>query len=85
VSPDQSFDRPDLAVVQAVILRQFNLRLKPVFRFSVSMMHVHVEPRLLAREEKEPKSALAKDCRTQELFLRQLTSEISGAIASTLD
>jgi hypothetical protein len=29
VFPDQRFRRPNLAVVQPVILRQFNLRLKP--------------------------------------------------------
>jgi hypothetical protein len=29
VFPDQRFGRPDLAVAQAVILRQFDLRLKP--------------------------------------------------------
>ena len=42
VFPDQRFRRPKLAVVQSVILRQFNLGLKPKFRLSVWMMHVHV-------------------------------------------
>ena len=71
--PDQSLGRPNLAVVQAVILRQFDLRLKPEFRFPVRVMNVHVEPGLLAREEKEPESVLAKDCRAQGLFFRHLT------------
>jgi hypothetical protein len=43
VFPDQSFGRPNLAVVQPVILRQFNARLKPEFRFPVRVMHMHVE------------------------------------------
>ena len=71
--PDQSLGRPNLTVVQAVILRQFNLRLKPELRFPVSMMHMHVKPGFLAREEKEPESVLAKDRRAQGLFFRQLT------------
>jgi hypothetical protein len=73
VFPDQRFGRPNLAVVQAIILRQFKCGLKPEFRFPICVMHVHVEPGFLAREEKEPESILAKDCRAQELLLRQLT------------
>jgi len=73
VIPDQCFGRPNLAVVQAIILRQFNLRLKPELRFAVRVVHVHVEPGFLARKEKEPESVLAKDRRAQRLFLRQLT------------
>jgi hypothetical protein len=48
VFPDQRFRRPNLAVVQPVILRQFNSRLKPEFRFPVRVMHMHAEPGLLA-------------------------------------
>jgi hypothetical protein len=70
VFPDQCFDRPNLAVVQAVILRQFNLRLKPEFGFPISVMDMYVEAGFLAREEKEPESTLAKDCRAQGLFFR---------------
>jgi len=73
VVSEQSLGRPNLAVVQPVILRQFDLRLKPEFRFPVGVVHVHVEPGLLSREEKEPESILAKDCRTQGLFFRHLT------------
>jgi len=68
VFPDQCFGRPNPAVVQAVILRQFNRGLKPELRLPVCVMHVHVKPGFLAREEEEPESVLAKDCRAQELF-----------------
>jgi hypothetical protein len=68
VFPDQCFGRPNLAVIQAVILRQFNRGLKPELRLPVRVMHVHVKPGFLAREEKEPKSILPKDCRAQGLF-----------------
>ena len=73
VFPDQSFGRPKLAVVQAVILRQFNRWLNPELRFPVGVMYMHVEPGFLARKEKESESVLAKDSRAQELFPRQLT------------
>ena len=69
VFPDQSFGRPNLAVVQAVILRQFNLRLNPELRLAICVVHMHVEPRFLAREEKETESILAKDSRAQGLQL----------------
>jgi hypothetical protein len=73
VFSDQILGRPNLAVVQPIILRQFDLRLKAEFRFPVGVVYVHVEPGLLSREEKEPESILAKDCRTQDLFFRHLT------------
>jgi hypothetical protein len=68
VFPDQRFRRPNLAVVQAVILRQFEQRLKPELRFPVGMMHVHVEPGFLARKEKEAE-ILAKDRWTHSILL----------------
>jgi hypothetical protein len=43
VFSDQRFGRPDPAVAQAVILRQFDLRLKPELGFAVSAVDVHVE------------------------------------------
>lgn len=58
--PDQGFGRPNFAVVQGVILRQFNLRLKPELRFAVRVVHMHVKAGFLAREE-EPESILSKD------------------------
>jgi len=68
VFPDQCFGRPNLAVVQAVILRQFNRGLKPELRLPVGVMHMHMKPGFLAREEKEPESVFAKNCRAHGLF-----------------
>jgi len=79
VFSDQSLGRPNLAVAQAVILRQFNLRLKPEFGFPISVMDMYVEAGFFAREEKEPESTLAKDCRAQGLFFRHLTSGVTRA------
>ena len=75
--PDQSLGRPNLAVVQTVILRQFNLRLKPELRFPVRVVHVDVKAGFLTREEKEPESVLAKDSRAQWLFFQHLTSAVT--------
>ncbi len=66
------FGRSNLAVIQAVILRQFNHRLKPELRLPVWMMHVHVEPGFLARKEEEPEPILAENRRAQEASVRQL-------------
>jgi hypothetical protein len=60
VFPDQRFRRPNLAVVQAIILRQFNLRLKPELCFPARVVHMDVQPGLLAREEKEPNPSSRK-------------------------
>lgn len=76
--PDQCFSRPNLAVVQAVILRQFNLRLNPELRFPIRVVHVYMKPGFLAREEKEPKPVLAKDSRAQELSFAGNQSRISA-------
>ena len=64
---DQSFGRPNLAVAQPVILRQFDLRLKPELRFAVCVMYVHVEPGFLARKEEESEPILAKDRRARAI------------------
>jgi len=48
VFPDQRLGHHNLAVVQAVILRQFNRRLKPELRFTVGVMHVHMKTGFLA-------------------------------------
>jgi len=72
MSPDQRFGRPNLAVVQPVILRQFNVRLKPEFRFPVRVIHMHVESGLLAREEKEPESVLSEDRRAHSILLSSI-------------
>jgi hypothetical protein len=68
VFADQGLGRPSLAVVQAIILRQFNLRLKPKLCFAVSVMHMNVQSGLLTREEKEPEAILAKDRWAQGLL-----------------
>jgi len=67
VFPDQCLGRPNLAVVQGVILRQFDLGLKPELCLSVGAMHVHMKPGFLAGEEKEPETIFAQDCRAQKL------------------
>ena len=56
-----------------LILRQFNGWLKPELRFPIGVMHVHMEPGFLAREEKETETVFAKDSRAQGLLSRQLT------------
>jgi len=43
VFPDQRYHRSNLEIVQAIILRQFNLWLKPEFRFPVRVVHMDVE------------------------------------------
>jgi hypothetical protein len=50
-----------LRVVQAVILRQGYLRLKPEFGFSIRALHVYVTAWLFAGEEVKPKLTVAKD------------------------
>jgi hypothetical protein len=72
VFPDQRSSRPDLAVIQAIILRRYDLRFKPGLCFPVRAIDVHVQTRFLAREEKEPESVLAKDIRAQGLFFQHL-------------
>ena len=65
VFADQCLGRSNLAVVQAIILRQFNLRLKPELRFALGMVHMNVQSGFLTREEKEPEPILTKDRRAQ--------------------
>jgi hypothetical protein len=60
VFPDQCLDCQNLAVVQTVILRQFNRRLKPELRFPIRVVHVDMEPGFLARKEEEPKPLLTE-------------------------
>jgi len=60
VFPDQRFGRPNLAVAQTVILRQFDLRLKPELGFAVRAVHVYVKAGFFAREEKKRKPSSRK-------------------------
>lgn len=77
--PDQCLGRPDLAVAQAVILRQFDRRLKPELRLAVGVVHVDVEAGFFSREEKESKAVFTKDGRTQGLQPQGLTFAATGA------
>jgi len=58
---DQGKYRPDLSVIQTMILRQHYVGLKPEFRFPIRALHVNVPLGLLAGEEVEPKAAFPKD------------------------
>ena len=64
--PDESVGRPNLAVIQAVILRQSYLWLKPKLGFPIRVMDMHVWPGPFSRKEKEPESVLAEDRRAHE-------------------
>jgi hypothetical protein len=46
---------------QAKVLRKRNLRLQPELGFPLRMIVMHMQTRLLAREEKEPESTRAKN------------------------
>lgn len=74
--PDQCFGRPDLAVAQAVILRQFDRWLKPELRFAVGVVHVDVEAGFFAGEEEETKAAFAEDGWAQGMRFRELTFRV---------
>jgi len=78
VFPDQCFGRPDLAVAQAVILRQFDRRLKPELRFAVGVVHVDVGAGFLAGKE-EAKAVFAEDGWARGMRFGELTVELSAA------
>ena len=63
VFSSEAFRRPKLAVVQPIILRQFDSRLKPELRFAVRAVHVDVHARLLAGKEEKPEAVFAEDGR----------------------
>ena len=78
VFADQRFGRPNLPVAQAVILRQFNRRLKPELRLPIRVMDVHMKPGFFAREEKEPEAVFAKNCRAHGLhFQKRMTFNLA--------
>jgi hypothetical protein len=60
-----TLQRISLPFGQAVILRQFYPWLRPEFGLAVSTIGVHMQSRLLAREEKESEARFAKNRRTQ--------------------
>lgn len=51
-----------------IILRQFDARFKPKFGLPIGAIYMHVQPRFLAGEEKEPESVFAKNRRAQDLL-----------------
>jgi hypothetical protein len=59
--PDKFLDRPKLAVVQPVILRQLYSGLKPILSLPVGAMDVDVQTRFFAGKEEEPVPVLPKD------------------------
>jgi hypothetical protein len=61
---DQGEGGADLARVESMILRQLDGRLKPELRFAGRAGDVDVSSRLLAREEKEAKTAFTEYRRT---------------------
>ena len=67
---DQGRYGPDLTVIQAMILRQRNLWLKPEFGFPVRALHMYMPTRLLAGEEVKPIMPSAKNCGAHALSLR---------------
>ena len=85
---NQGGDRPNLPVVQAVILRQRYLWLKPEFGFPVRALYVHMAPWLFAGEEVKPIRTIAEDRRAQAVRLRErgesrhLTPQLSGGALS---
>lgn len=58
----QGQSSPNLLICQAIIVRQGDPRLKPKLRFAIRALHMNVHPWFFAREEKEPKVTVAKDC-----------------------
>jgi hypothetical protein len=66
VNLDQCLSRPELALVQTYIVRHLDPRLKPELRLPVGTMHMHVHPRLFAREKVEAKSTFAEDRRAHD-------------------
>jgi hypothetical protein len=70
---DQCLSGPKLPLTQTSIVRHLDSRLNPELCLSVGAMHMHVHPRLLAREKVEAETSFAKDCRAhaEEEYLMQ--------------
>jgi hypothetical protein len=62
---DERLRSADLPVVQAVILRQFNSRLKPELCLPIRTQCVDMYPRLFSGKEEEPEAVLTKNGWTQ--------------------
>jgi len=63
--------RLQVALAHADILRRFDARLNPKFRFSVSTLHVDVHPRLFAGKEIEAITGLSEYRRTHPISFAQ--------------
>jgi len=63
--PNQVKDSTDLVLRQPVIAPEFDLRLEPEFRFSLTRLDMHVHPALLPREEEGSEATLAENGRAQ--------------------
>jgi hypothetical protein len=73
---------PNLLICQAIIVRQGDPGLKPKLRLTIRALHVNVHPWLFAREEKEPKTAVAEDRGTHGTEITSLLS--CGVLTTTL-
>ncbi len=60
---DKGFYRAKLSLVHAVIVRQLDSRLKPIFGFTVRALHVDMHARFFTREEIEPETTFTKNGR----------------------
>ena len=69
---DQGLCSPDLVVIQAIILRQRYLWLKPEFRFPIRALHVHVAPQLLTGEKVKAIAPNSQDGRTHDSCISRL-------------
>jgi len=54
-----------LPVTQILILRQFEIWLKPELGFAIGAVRVNMHARFFTRKEEEPEASLAKNGRTQ--------------------
>ena len=63
VFPNEPERCRDVAIAQAIILRQFNVRFKPEFRFPIGSVDVHVHSSFFARKEIKPKPSAPEDGR----------------------
>ena len=68
-----------LATGQSVIAREFNLWLQPELGLTFRADNVNMFPRLLPREEKEPKSLFSVNSGSHKEFRRCLTLAFGGA------
>ena len=62
---------------QSMILRKFNLWLQPELRFTFRADNVNMFPRLLSREEKEPKSLFSVNSGSHRDFRTCITTKRS--------